>query len=176
MSSLKYVNSLLCIKYFRIEILLAMTAAVRHCMEYRFQKFDSSKPPSTLSTAKGALKEPLESILELTDLMNDSEFSNDYDYDNEDVAQLIASFVKNPESVLQELDIQRLRAIIYRDVVRPDRSKTNKNVVAIVVNQASFFVLYCFTCSNCCAYFCMENLIVCFFGFRMTQNNHNFYH
>jgi type IV secretory pathway ATPase VirB11/archaellum biosynthesis ATPase len=51
-----------------------------------------------------------------------------------DISRLIASFIKNPESVLQELDIQRLRAIIYRDVVRQDRSKTGKNVVVVVVN------------------------------------------
>ncbi|CAF3824988.1 unnamed protein product [Rotaria sp. Silwood1] len=33
---------------------------------------------------------------------------------------------KDPLEILQELDVQRLRAIIYRDVVRSDRSKPNK--------------------------------------------------
>jgi hypothetical protein len=107
-----------------------MTAAVRHCMECRFQKFDSTRTPPTLLTTKGTIKDPLETILELTYLMNTEENDNG---DN-DISRLIASFIKNPESVLQELDIQRLRAIIYRDVVRQDRSKTGKNVVVVVVN------------------------------------------
>jgi hypothetical protein len=109
-----------------------MKTAVRHCMEYRFQKFDSSKITNTLLTPKGTIKDPLETILELTYLMNINE--------NDEVS----SPVRNPESVLQELDIQRLRAIIYRDVVRQDRSKTGKNVVVVVVNQA--FFLFCFMC------------------------------
>jgi hypothetical protein len=107
-----------------------MTAAVRHCMEYRFQKFDSSKISNTLLTAKGTIKDPLETILELNYLMN----TDANETDNNDISNLISSFIKNPESVLQELDIQRLRAIIYRDVVRQDRSKTGKNVVVVVVN------------------------------------------
>jgi len=108
----------------------AMTAAVRHCMEFRFQKFDSSKYSNTLLTPKGTIKDPLETILELTYLMH----TNENDNENDDISNLIASFIKNPESVLQELDIQRLRAIIYRDVVRQDRSKTGKNIVVVVVN------------------------------------------
>jgi hypothetical protein len=108
-----------------------MTAAVRHCMEFRFQKFDSSKTLNTLLTPKGTIKDPLETILELTYLM---QTNDDDDNENDDISNLIASFIKNPESVLQELDIQRLRAIIYRDVVRQDRSKTGKNVVVVVVN------------------------------------------
>jgi hypothetical protein len=118
-----------------------MTAAVRHCMEYRFQRFDSSKMPNTLLTSKGIIKDPLETILELNYLMNTNENEAN---DDDDISQLIASFIKNPESVLQELDIQRLRAIIYRDVVRPDRSKTNKPAVVVVVNHASLFL--CFIC------------------------------
>ncbi|CAF1481462.1 unnamed protein product, partial [Rotaria sp. Silwood1] len=68
---------------------LSMTTAVRHCMECRFQKFDSSKLSNSTLTQK--------------------ETSN-----------------KDPLEILQELDVQRLRAIIYRDVVRPDRRKPNK--------------------------------------------------
>lgn len=116
-----------------------MTAAVRNCMEYRFQKFDASKNPTTLLTVKGTIKDPLETILELTYLMH----TNENDNENDDISNLIASFIKNPETVLQELDIQRLRAIIYRDVVRQDRSKSGKNVVVVVVNSAFFF---CFRC------------------------------
>lgn len=115
-----------------------MTAAVRNCMEYRFQKFDSSKSTTTLLTSKGTIKDPLETILELTYLMH----TNEHDNEDDDITNLIASFIKNPESVLQELDIQRLRAVIYRDVVRQDRSKTGKNVVVVVVNHA----LLCFFC------------------------------
>ncbi len=112
-----------------------MTTAVRHCMELRFRKFDSSKNSTTL-TPKGIIKDPLETILELTYLMNTNE------NDNDDISNLITSFIKNPESVLQELDVQRLRAILYRDVVRPDRNKTGKSVVVVVVNQAFFIYLF----------------------------------
>ena len=120
-----------------------MTNAVRHCMECRFQKYDASKSNLTLLTPKGTIRDPLETILELTYLMQTSE----NDSNDDDISQLIASFIKNPESVLQELDIQRLRAIIYRDVVRQDRSKTGKNVVVVVVNQCIFFFLnFCFIC------------------------------
>jgi hypothetical protein len=113
-------------------LILAMTNAVRHCMEYRFQRFDTSKTTNTILTARGAIKDPLESILEQTDLMNVNEVGGISL--SEDVASLLAAFIRNPESVLQELDIQRLRAIIYRDVVRPERNKAGKNVVVIVVN------------------------------------------
>ncbi|CAF4597380.1 unnamed protein product, partial [Rotaria sp. Silwood2] len=48
----------------------------------------------------------LETILELTYLTNINE--------NDHISTLIASFIKNPESVLQELDVQRLSAILSR--------------------------------------------------------------
>ena len=125
-----------------------MTAAVRYCMEYRFQKFDISNNSTTLLTPKSTIKDPLETILELTYLMHISEDENDDE--NDDISKLIASFIKNPQSVLQELDIQRLRAVLYRDVVRQDRSKTGKNVVVVVVNQAFFFslCLFYFMCAT----------------------------
>ena len=110
-----------------------MTNAVRHSLEYRFQKFDSPKAFDKSLITKGTMKDPLEAILESTYLMNIDEHENENDID--DISVLIESFIRNPESVLQELDIQRLRAVIYRDVVRPDRSKTNKNVVVVVVNR-----------------------------------------
>ena len=118
--------------------ILAMTAAVRNCMEFRSQRFDTPKSSNTLLNAKGTIKDPLETILELTYLMN----THDNEEDHDDITNLVSSFVKNPESVLQELDIQRLRAIIYRDVVRQDRSKTGKNVVVVVVNQKRHFFLF----------------------------------
>lgn len=113
-----------------------MTSAVRSCMESRFRTFDSSKIPTTLLTHKGNMRDPLETIIELTDLMN----LREGDQDNGDPMN---SPLKNPESVLQELDIQRLRAIIYRDVVRQDRSKSGKGVVVVVVIE----LLFCFHCS-----------------------------
>ena len=85
-----------------------------------------------MAMTKATIRDPLESILELTDLMNNTE--NDPTQDTADMATILSSFIKNRESVLQELDIQRLRAIIYRDVVRPDRSRTGKNVVVVAVN------------------------------------------
>ena len=109
-----------------------MTTAVRNCMECRFQRFDTLKnsQPSSLSKPSG-FKDPIESILESTYLFNSS--SSDLSTD-ENIENLLLSFIKNSESVLQDVDIQRLRAIIYRDVVRQDRSKTGKNVVIVVVN------------------------------------------
>lgn len=118
---------------------LAMTAAVRNCMESRFRTFDTSKLSTTLLTSKGTMKDPLETILELTDLMN----LHEGEQENQDLTTLIGSQIRNPESVLQELDIQRLRAIIYRDVVRQDRSKSGKNVVVVVVID----ILFCYYCS-----------------------------
>ncbi|CAF4584365.1 unnamed protein product, partial [Rotaria sp. Silwood2] len=122
---------------------LSMTTAVRHCMECRFQKFDLSKFSNLTLAPKTSNKDPLETILELTYLMNITDNDNESENENDDISMLIASFIKNPESVLQELDIQRLRAIIYRDVVRPDRSKTNKSVVVVVddTKQSQFLAL-----------------------------------
>ncbi|CAF2183984.1 unnamed protein product [Rotaria magnacalcarata] len=118
-----------------------MTTAVRHFMECHYQKFDASKLPKITSAGKASIKDPLETILELTHLMNLTE--NESDEENDDISMLIASFIKNPESVLQELDIQRLRAVIYRDVVRPDRNlnsddhtdATNINEPAMINTQ-----------------------------------------
>ena len=91
---------------------------------------------------KATIRDPLEAILELTDLMNNTE--NDPTQDTADIASILSSFIKNRESVLQELDIQRLRAIIYRDVVRPDRSKTGKNVVVVAVNLSLLLFFFTF--------------------------------
>lgn len=118
-----------------------MTTAVRHCMECRFQRFDRSfvpKPsePTSPLSAKSPMKDPIESIIELTYLMNSSAESDT----DENIERLVASFIKNPESVLQDIDIQRLRAIIYRDVVRQNRSKNGKNVVVVVVNFRNIFL------------------------------------
>ncbi len=128
---------------------LTMTTAVRHCMECRFQRFDTLKSSQTSSQpTKTSAKDPIESILELTYLMNNPQ-ENDTD---ENIESLLLSFIKNPESVLQAIDIQRLRAIIYRDVVRQDRSKTGKNVVVVVVNPSINFssLLYVsLSCINC---------------------------
>ncbi|CAF3766606.1 unnamed protein product [Rotaria sordida] len=100
---------------------LTMTTAVRHCVECRFQRFDRSlisKTSETTTTTtttqqiKTPMKDPIESIIELTYLLNSSEENNI----DENIDNLLATFIKNPESVLQDIDIQRLRAIIYRDV------------------------------------------------------------
>jgi hypothetical protein len=115
-----------------------MTTAVRHCMECRFQRFDISKTSLTPSQqSKTSLKDPIESILELTYLLNSPQDNNN----DENIETLLLSFIKNSESVLQDIDIQRLRAILYRDVVRQDRSKTGKNVVVVVVNPSNIFIL-----------------------------------
>jgi len=119
-----------------------MTTAVRHCVECRFQRFDptlTSKPSQPLKTP---MKDPIESVLELTYLMNSPQ-ENDMD---ETIENLLASFIKNAEAVLQDIDIHRLRAVVYRDVVRQDRNKTGKNVVIVVVNFKQYFLslLYVF--------------------------------
>jgi hypothetical protein len=123
-----------------------MTTSVRHCMEYRYQQFDPSltiKPPQLQS--KVPMKDPIETILELTYLMN---ISNENEVE-ENIESLLSSFIKNPESVLQEIDIQRLRAIIYRDVVRQDRSKTGKNIVVVVVNLINIFSFFALCVLRC---------------------------
>ena len=134
--------SLLCERNGERVFCLAMTSAVRHCMECRYQRFDStsaaskpSPPSAATSVTKGPSKDPIEIILELTYLMNSS---NEIDIDST-IENLLSSIIKNPESILQELDIQRLRAMIYRDVVRQDRNKAGKNVVIVVVNLTQYF-------------------------------------
>lgn len=76
------------------------------------------------------VKDPLEIILESTYLMK----IDDHEDNDQSLEALIDSFIKNPQSVLQDIDIHRLRAILYRDVVRQDRNKSGKNVVIVVVN------------------------------------------
>ena len=125
-----------------------MTNAVRHCIECRFQRFETGKtvpptpppPPPSSTTTKPTFKDPLECILELTSLLN----SSPNDDQDEDIDSLLLSSIKNSESVLQDLDIHRLRAILYRDVVRQDRNKTGKNVVIVVVNPSNIFFFLCF--------------------------------
>ncbi|CAF3646186.1 unnamed protein product [Rotaria socialis] len=120
---------------------LTMTTAVRHCMECRFQRFDRSfvsKPSEPLSppppSAKPAMKDPIESIIELTYLMN----SSPENVADETIERLVASFIKNPESVLQDIDIQRLRAIIYRDV---DDTKQTQFLALSIVYFASVLMV-----------------------------------
>lgn len=133
---------------------LAMTAAVRLCMEGRFQRNDSS---STLPTKK-PMKDPIESILELTYLMNNTTEGENLNT----IENLLNSLIKNPQSVLQEIDIHRLRAILYRDVVRPDRHKSGKNVVVVVVNFRQYFLFLCFlsfsSLSSLIFFFCLPFL------------------
>ena len=144
-----------------------MTTAVRHCMECRFQRFESAsvpKPPATSTSAKTPMKDPIESILEMTYLMN-APNENEIDHT---IEGLLASFIRNPQSVLQELDIQRLRAIIYRDVVRQDRNKNGKNVVLVVVNFCITFLTLLFVCASV---FATHSLIVSF-----TRSTYLFVH
>jgi hypothetical protein len=123
----------------------AMTNAVRHCMECRFQRFDPSLTSKPSQPMKSPMRDPIEALLELTYLTNPPPETNL----NENIDILIASFIKNPESVLQDIDIQRLRAIIYRDVVRPERNKAGKNVVVVVVNFSNICLSFAL-CVLCC--------------------------
>lgn len=140
-----------------------MTTAVRHCMECRYQRFDTLKTsPPEFQPTKAPFKDPIESILELTYLLNSSQENNN----DENIESLLLSFIKNSESVLQDIDIQRLRAIIYRDVVRQDRSKTGKNVVIVVVNPSNIFSFFAL-CVLCC--------IDCFYLLSVNKNKNIFY-
>ncbi|CAF0884401.1 unnamed protein product [Adineta ricciae] len=114
---------------------LTMTTAVRHCVEGRFQRFDSSAAakPAT-AQAKTTMKDPIESILELTYLMNTSQETDE----NETMENLLSSFIKTPGSVLQDIDIHRLRAIIYRDV---DDSKQTQFLALAIVYYASVLMV-----------------------------------
>ena len=167
-----------------------MSTAVRQCMECRFERVDTSKaaasPPATTNTtaAKGPFRDPIETLLDLTYLFNTSSEANSAE---DNLENLLLSFIKNSESVLQDVDIQRLRAILYRDVVRQDRSKTGKNVVIVVVNL--FFALFLFSLALCvCILFCMSllsmfkkqtnkhNDLIVNLSHRMIRNNRNFWH
>lgn len=114
-----------------------MTAAARLCMECRYRPSESLANPSASDT-KRTSKEPVENILEHTYLMNPiSSEGND-----ESLQGILNSLIRTPQTVLQELDINRLRAIIYRDVVRQDRNKSGKNVVFLVVNRKLYFIFF----------------------------------
>ncbi|CAF3634388.1 unnamed protein product [Adineta steineri] len=115
---------------------LAMTTAVRSCVECRFQQFDPSNTSKSSSQpqTKTPMKDPIESILELTYLLNSSQ-DNDND---ENIESLLTSFVKNPESVLQDIDIHRLRAILYRDV---DDAKQSQFLALAIVYFASVLMV-----------------------------------
>lgn len=115
--------------------LLAMTSAVRLCMEGRHQRAEPSTPTNP---SKTPMKDPIESILELTYLM-----TNPTEGDNAtSIEGILSSMMKTPQSVLQELDIQRLRAVLYRDVVRPDRHKSGKNLVVVAVISSLFAFVF----------------------------------
>ncbi|CAF1181559.1 unnamed protein product [Rotaria sp. Silwood1] len=118
---------------------LTMTTAVRNCMECRFQRFDrsliSKTSESTLQQIKPLIKDPIESIIELTYLLNSSSQENNHD---DNIENLLAIFIKNPESVLQDIDIQRLRAIIYRDV---DDTKQSQFLALSIVYFASVLMV-----------------------------------
>ena len=157
-----------------------MTNAVRHFVECRLRRIDrtsiSKGIESVLESTKSPLKDPVESIIRLTSFMSPLQ-DNEMD---ETIETLIGSSIKNPETVLQDLDIQRLRAIIYRDVVRQNRSKNGKSVVAVVVNFSNFFSVFFLLYVFCLAFFInvllmFSNQIVYVLSSRIIQNNHNFY-
>ncbi|CAF3880706.1 unnamed protein product [Rotaria sp. Silwood2] len=103
---------------------LTMTLAVCHRIEYHFQRFDRSlisKTSESTSQTKPSMKDPIESIIELTYLLNSPLQKNDLD---ENIESLLATFINNPESVLQDIDIQRLCTIIYCDVKNSNETIT----------------------------------------------------
>ncbi|CAF3100193.1 unnamed protein product [Rotaria sp. Silwood2] len=73
----------------------------------------------------------IESIIEFTYLLNSPPQENNLDENNKN---LLATFIGNPESVLQDIDIESLCAIVYHDAVRQNRNKTGKNIVIIVLS------------------------------------------
>ncbi|CAF4163133.1 unnamed protein product, partial [Didymodactylos carnosus] len=125
---------------------LTMTAAVRHCMECRLLRFDSTKIPqqpliTKASQQKFSAKDPIEAILELTQLMNpnnEDHIQNDGAHQYDDISTLLSSVIKNPDSVLQELDVHRLRALLYRDV---DDSKQSQFLALAIVYFASVLMV-----------------------------------
>ncbi|CAF0746128.1 unnamed protein product [Didymodactylos carnosus] len=125
---------------------LTMTVAVRQCMECRFQRFDTTRIPQQQLTAKQSqqklsAKDPVEAVLELTQLMtqNDQEHIENYRAnESDDILLLLSSLIKNPDSVLQELDVHRLRALIYRDV---DDTKQSQFLALAIVYFASVLMV-----------------------------------
>jgi hypothetical protein len=121
----------------------AFTFAVRNCLEFR--RHNPNNPnlvannnlTDILNEAKliGS-KDPVEALIEMQ--LKNLEASS--------TSQQNISTKIYPECLLQNVDIYRLKALVYRDVVRNDRNKSKPFV--IVVSVYCFFVIFFSFLSN----------------------------
>lgn len=106
---------------------LTFTYAVRSCLEFRRHnnQFETSIPvmDSTNNLKALSAKDPIEALLETQ--LNNSEAKKDI----------------RKDCLLQNVDLFRLRALVYRDVVRNDRNKAKPFVIVDDVKQSQYVSL-----------------------------------
>lgn len=123
---------------------LSFTNAVRNCLEFRRNQgnpmIGGQREPNTLvdivNEAKITMqKDPVEALIELQ--MNS--------YLNADIKpierQVMPGSKKFSECLLQNVDICRLKALIYRDVVRNDRNKAKPFVIVVFKCFVFLFII-----------------------------------
>lgn len=124
---------------------LAFTNAVKNCLEARRNGLSNREPQSSTSTQLAELinetkflsvKDPVETLVELQ--LNSTKSPS-----SSATGGSIASKTY-PDCLLQYVDILRLKALIYRDVVRNDRNKLKPFVVVVLLYIFSFILFQFF--------------------------------
>jgi hypothetical protein len=119
---------------------LAFTYAVRNCLEYkRLAHHQPSGPKEASPLAEIvhevkmlAHRDPVEILLDLQLHSNDNPPHS---------SPAFVGHKRYSDCLLQSVDILRMKALLYRDVVRNDRNK-NKPFVIVVSNKKRFFVKF----------------------------------
>ena len=121
---------------------LSFTSAVRNCLEFRRTQNSSLRSNHRSSVALNEIineakvtsnKDPVEALIELqiNSHLNAVSLSND--------KYSAPGSRKFPECLLQNIDICRLKALIYRDVVRNDRNKAKPFVIVVYIYEYYMF-------------------------------------
>lgn len=117
--------------------LIAFTNAVKNCLEARRSGVSSNRVDGSTQlaelvheTKQLSVKDPVEALIELQ--LNESSKTGG------PVAQITSAGKTYPECLLQYVDILRLKALVYRDVVRNDRNKVKPYVVVVTINFMLF--------------------------------------
>lgn len=106
----------------------AFTFAVRNCLENR-RNYNASRTlidASSLQDAKAATKDPVEALLEL-------QLTSFKVAEGKRLRPKTKSNAPKPYSdcLLQNVDIFRLKALVYRDVVRNEKNKAKPFVIVV---------------------------------------------
>jgi hypothetical protein len=116
--------------------LLAFTFAVRNCLENRRtnsghrNSIDSIQQPSS-----SANKDPVEALLELqlAALKANHDARNKQTNNAKNLTSSTNGTKQYSDCLLQNIDIYRLKALVYRDVVRNEKNKAKPFVIVVCV-------------------------------------------